>query len=165
MGARIPLIIVGAILMFVSLAFPTIFFPNVYGDFFGQDVSGSVFYWMVGQILAWVLEETSLGTKYHTWYSSFRPDPFGITCMIIIIAGGILALVLGNVSETKVAFIGGLLGLIGAGVFYACVAGGIVYTRVGSLVSAGNMPVPFVGFFICIVGSILALVGGTLEKY
>ena len=165
MGARIPLIIVGAILMFISLVFPTIFFPNVDGDYFGQEVDGSVYYGMAGQILAWVIEETSYGFRYHTWYSSFRPDALGVSCMILIIVGGILAIVLGNVTETKVAFIGGLLGLIGLFVFYGCIAGNILPTRVQPLVSDDYFPYPFVGFFICIVGSILALVGGTLEKY
>jgi len=165
MGARIPLIIVGAVLMFVSLLLPTIFFPNVDGDYFGQEVDGFVYYWMAGQIYAWVIEESSMGTRYHTWYSGFRPDPFGITCMLLIIVGGILALALGNATESKVAFIGGLLGLIGTFVFYASVYAGLFYTRVGSIVSDGYTPVPFVGFFLCIVGSILALVRGALEKY
>lgn len=168
MGARVPLIIVGAILMFVSIMLPTIFFPSVHGSYFGKDVVGIVYYWMAGEVFAWIREEGSLNGGTYTRYSmynNFRPDAFGLLCMTIVIVGAILALVLGNATETKVAFIGGLLGLIGTIVFYACVAGDIVYTRVHPIVSAGYTPYPFVGFFICIVGGILALVGGTLDKY
>ena len=163
--ARTTLVIIGAIFMFVSIMFPTIFFANVHGSYFGKDVSGSVFYWMAGQVFAYVIEETSMGTKYHTMYSSFRLDAFGLICMTLILVGGVLAIVLGCATETKVAFIGGLLGLAGVIIFFLCVSMDIVSTRVHPLVADGYTPFPFVGFFVCILGSILALVGGTLDKY
>ena len=169
MGARLTLAIVGAVLMIASTFIPTIFFPSVSGGYFGKDVDGPVLYWIFGEVFAWVIETreyTSGGSySYHTTYGNFRPDVFGMICTTIIIAAAVLAIVLGATTESKAALVGGVLGLVTIIFFYVSVMNNLFYTRVYSIVSDGNFPYPFIGFFVCIVGGILALVGGTLEKY
>ncbi|MFX1557323.1 MAG: hypothetical protein ACFFC9_08720 [Promethearchaeota archaeon] len=164
MSARLPLTIVGAIIMFVSLLFPTLY-CYINDKFFGVEIQGSFFYWIYGNLFTWIEKEDALGNTYTTTYINFRPDILGLICMLIIIVGGILALVLGCATESKAAFIGGIFGIAGMIIFYVGVLMASPLTRLAELTEAGYFFIPFIGFFICIAGSILALVGGTLEKY
>jgi len=163
MGARLPLVIVGAVLMIVYIFLPTLYW-YIHMEAFGVEVDGAIYYWMYGLIYAIITAEYA-GTEYSTSYVGIDPDPLGVICMMIIIAGGIVALVLGTATEHKVAFIGGLIGLIGIISFYVSVLMALPMTPTHVIVEEGFYPMPFIGFFVCVTGGILALVGGLLERY
>ncbi len=165
MGARLPLVIVGAVLMIVSIFLPTLYW-YVHMEAFGVEVDGAIYYWMYGLIYAIITAKSEYtDTEYTSSYVGIDPDPLGVAFMMLIIAGAIVALVLGTATEHKVAFIGGLLGLIGIISFYVSVVMAIPMTPTHVIVEEGFYPMPFIGFFVCITGGILALVGGLLEKY
>jgi hypothetical protein len=164
MGARLPLCITGAVLMLVSTFLPTLY-CYIYMEFLGVEVNGTFYYWMYGLIYAEITEEY-LGVTYTSTYIGFEPDILGIICMFIIIGGAIIALVLGIATEdNKAAIVGGLLGIFGIVFFYVGVLIGLPISSLHEVTEAGFYFVPFIGFYMCIVGGILALVGGALSKY
>ena len=165
MGARLPLVIVGAVLMIVSNFLPTLYWV-VHMSAFGVDVDGTIYYWIYGLIFAIITAKSEYtDTEYRSSYVGIEPDPFGITCMMIIIVGAILALVLGLATEQKVAVIGGVLGLAGIIGFFVGVIMALPMTPTHVIVDEGYYPMPYIGFFVCVTGGILALVGGLLERY
>ena len=164
MSARLPLTIVGAVMMFGSLLLPTLY-CYIHDNFFGVEINGPFYYWIFGNLFTWIEKKSDAGFTYTTTYVNFRPDILGIICMFIIIIGGILALALGCGTEHKAAAIGGTLGIVGMISFYVGVLLASPLTRLADITEAGYYFIPFIGFYICIVGSILALVGCTLSKY
>ncbi len=165
MGARLPLVIVGGVLMFVSILLPTLYW-NVHTEAFGVELNGALYYWMYGLLYAIITAKSEYSDiEYTSRYTEFRPDMLGIICMMIIITGAIVTLVLGCATEKKAAFVGGVLGLAGMIAYYVGVIMALRITRTYQLVEAGFYPIPFLGFYVCIVGGILAFVGGLLERY
>lgn len=164
MGARLPLCIVGGILMLSSLILPTLFYRHVGGEYFGVDIYGVFIYWMAGFFFTQVVTGGEWGIQTVSPYTDFVPDVLGIICIIIIIAGAILTVLLGSATEHKAAVVGGMLGIIGMLSFFIGVNMGSPLTNLYELHNDGYYFAPFIGFFVCIIGGILALVGGTLKK-
>jgi len=161
MSARKALCILGAVLMLVSIFLPTLFW-TMSGTYYGVKVSGSLYYWMWGYAFMQVSVEGG-GVTMGASASHFSPDMLGILCMIIIIIGAILAMALGF-GDSKAALVGGLLGIIGMVFFYVGVLIGLSLTPLGAAAGSGFVMAPFIGFFVCIVGGILALIGGALSS-
>ena len=125
---------------------------------FGFKVDGAMYYWIYGFFYAIVTVESGYAElEYTATYTGMEFDPFGLICMMIIITGAIVSLVLGIATEEKVAAIGGVIGLTGIIVFYLGVLTALNITPTHEIVQAGYYPIPFVGFFVCVIGGIVAL--------
>ena len=157
--AKKGLCIVGGVLMIVSMFLPVLFF-NMGGSALGVSYNVSIYYWMFGfaYLVATVSYGGQTGAATDTY---FEMDTLGGICMAIIMVGAILAFVLSS-SDSKAALIGGLLGILGMGIYIGGVYGGfMVPSWVTAAASAGYL-VPFVGFYLCFLGGLLALIGGAL---
>ena len=159
--AKKALCIVGGALMVVSMFLPVLFF-NISGSGYGVSFSASVYYWMFG--FGYAVASASYGGQTASMTSSnFDLDILGGICMAIIFVGAILAFALAG-SDSKAALIGGLFGMLGMIIYIGGVYGGfMVPSWVTAAASAGYL-VPFVGFYLCILGGILALIGGALSS-
>lgn len=164
MRARLPLVIIGSVLMIVSLFLPMLLW-YAHMNAFGMEVDGAIYYWIYGFFYAIVKIETGYSDiEITSSYVGIEFDPFGLICMMIIITGVIVSLILGIATEEKVAVIGGVIGLTGIILYYVGVLMALPITPTHEIVEAGYYPIPFIGFFICLIGGIVALVGGLLEK-
>ena len=148
------LCLIGGVIMIISVFLPTLF-STATASGWGITASATVYYWMFG--FAYLVFTISGGGASASFTdSAFFVDYLGITCMIIIIVGAILAFVMAN-SDSNGAMIGGLLGLLGMIIYLIGVYGGFAVLILKFLS-------PFIGAYLCIIGGIIALVGGLLES-
>ena len=158
--AKKALCIVGGILMIVSTFLPVLF-ATMSASGLGVSFSATIYYWMFG--FGYLVATASYGGETASMTDSyFEADILGGICMAIIIVGAILAFVLSS-SESKAAIIGGLLGMLGMMIY---IGGVYVNFMVPNWVAYGAQSgqlMPFVGFYVCILGGILALIGGALS--
>ena len=158
--AKKALCIVGGVLMIVSVFLPVLFF-SMSASGLGVSVNATIYYWMFG--FAYLILTASAGGQTASLTDAyFEPDMLGGICMGIIIVGAILAFVFSS-SESKVAIIGGLIGLLSMIVYISGVYMNFMVPNWVAYGAQSGQLMPFVGFYVCIVGGILALVGGALS--
>ncbi len=157
--AKKALCIVGGALMIISTFLPVLFF-TMSASGFGITANASIYYWMFGFGYL-VFTVSGGGQTASTTDARFDLDILGCICMAIIVVGAILAFVLSS-SDSKAAIIGGLLGLLGMIVYISGVYGNFMVPAWVAYGAGAGYLVPFVGFYVCILGGILALVGGAL---
>lgn len=156
--AKKVLCIIGGIIMIISILLPTLFL-RMSGESYGISYSIEMYYWMYGYAFLRATAEYG-GQEVSQTATHFEPDLLGLICITIIIVGAILALAKSS-SDSKVPLVGGILGIVGMIAFVAGVYMGSPLTPISGL---GRYLSPFLGFYVCILGSILAIVGGALES-
>ena len=154
--AKKGLCLTGGILMLISIFLPVLWFTASYSAG-GVSANASIFYWMFGYAFVIVSMSAGGATASYSGGVFLGLDVLGLICMIIIIIGAILALAMSS-SSSKGALVGGILGLLSMIIYYVIMfTGAVMYSPLGEF---GVLMIPFLGFFLCIIGGILAIAGG-----
>ena len=155
--AKKNLSLAGGILLLISVFLPTLF-VYFHVDYFGVESTMMAFYWMFGYTYA-TMSAQGYGQSVSASATHFDLDIIGVVCMAIIILGAILALVTASKSNSKMPLVGGLLGIVGMIIFLGSFYADVSSVHYVSEVAVGVVA-PFIGAWLCIIGGIIAIIGG-----
>lgn len=152
----------GGILMLISIFLPTLYYSTS-GSFFGVEYSSTILYWMFGYAYSRGTVEFA-GRSYTRTSTRTELDMLGVICAIIILVAAVLSISNAGSRRSKTPLYAGILGILAIIIYIGGVAMGssLVPDWVVFLYDRDVLS-PAIGVFVCIIGGILSILGGTMK--
>ncbi|TFG05939.1 MAG: hypothetical protein EU539_08815 [Promethearchaeota archaeon] len=158
--------LVGGIMMIISVFLPVTFYYFTYrtGNFTFTLV---IFYWMFGYLYIGAFGE-GYGETFQESGIFFDIEYVGLICMIMIILVSVIIIAKSYNTTSKFSMHGGILNVLIMFLYLVAFYSGFMITQrtiIQNFLRSGiGVMIPFLGVFLCLIGGMLSMMGGSFRE-